>query len=123
MKQIPQPGDLFPDFQLPDQNGKARKLSSFTKQSEADRRYVFKDDNPVIVIFSRGFFCPGDQQHFRSLVEFQNELQVNFCKLVYISADEPKVSAAFRAGLGADWTFFSDIERKVIKELNVLDET
>lgn len=123
MKQIPAPGNSFPDFELPDQNGKIRKLSSSTKQSEADRRYGFKDGYPVIVIFSRGFFCPRDQQQFRSLIAFQDELKVNFCQLVSISADEPKVSAAFRAGLGAQWTFFSDVERKVIKQLNILDET
>lgn len=123
MHTIPQPGYPFPDFELPDQNGKIRKLSSYTRQSEADRRYGFKDGYPVIVIFSRGFFCPRDQQQFKSLVPFQEELNVNFCKLVSVSADESKVSAAFRAGLGANWTFFSDTERKVIKELNLLDET
>ncbi|MDW3191443.1 MAG: redoxin domain-containing protein [Cytophagales bacterium] len=123
MQPKPHPGNQFPDFELPDQNGKIRKLSSYTRQSEADRRYGFKDGYPVIVIFSRGFFCPRDQQQFRSLVPFQDELNVNFCKLVSVSADEPKVSSAFRAGLGAQWTFFSDTERKVIKELNILDET
>ena len=116
-------GDLFPNIQLPDQNGRMRKLSSFTAQSEADRRYGFKDGYPVIVIFSRGFFCPRDKQQFRQLVEFQKELAVNFCKVVSISADSPIVSSAFRAGLGANWTFLSDQERAVIKQLNLLDET
>jgi len=117
------PKEIFPDFELPDQNGKLRKLSSFTQQSEADKRYGFQDGYPVIVIFSRGFFCPRDQQQFRMLVEFQNELKVNFCNVISISADEPIVSAAFRAGLGASWTFFSDTDRKVIRQLNILDET
>ncbi len=117
------PGEKFPDFELPDQNGKNRKLSSFTRQSEADKRYGFKDGYPIIVIFSRGFFCPRDQQQFRNLVAFQNELNVNFCKLVSISADEPLVSSAFRSGLGANWPFLSDLDRKLIKELNILDET
>ena len=123
MPQTLNPQDTFPDFELPDQDGRIRKLSSFTRQGEADKRYGFKDGYPVIVIFSRGFFCPRDQQQFRSLVQFQNELKVNFCKLVTVSVDEPMVSAAFRAGLGADWTFFADTERTVIKELNILDET
>lgn len=114
---------VFPDFELPDQNGKLRKLSSFTRQSEADKRYGFKDGYPLIVIFSRGFFCPRDQQQFRNLVKFQDELKVNFCNIVSVSADDPIVSSAFRSGLGANWTFFSDIERQVIKQLNILDET
>lgn len=115
--------DIFPDFELPDHHGKLRKLSAFTRQGEADQRYGFKDGYPVIVVFSRGFFCPRDQEQFRSLVKFQSELQVNFCKLVSVSADEVLVSAAFRAGLGANWTFFSDTERSLIKQVDVLDET
>ncbi len=123
MKNKLRKGEKFPDFELPDHNGKKRKLSYFTKQADADKRYGFKDGYPVIVIFSRGFFCPRDQQQFRSLVAFQNELNVNFCKIVSISVDDPKVSAAFRAGLGASWTFFSDENREVIKTLGILDET
>ncbi|MEP1096327.1 MAG: cold shock domain-containing protein [Cyclobacteriaceae bacterium] len=115
--------EAFPDFELPDQNGKLRRLSSFTQQSEADRRYGFKDGYPLIVVFSRGFFCPRDQQQFRNLVEFQDELKVNFCNLVSVSADDHTVSSAFRSGLGANWTFFSDVERRVIKQLHILDET
>ena len=115
--------DSFPDFKLPDHQGKLRTLSTFTRQGEADRRYGFKDGYPVIVIFSRGFFCPRDQQQFRSLVSFQDELKVNFCQMVSVSADEIKVSAAFRAGLGANWTFFSDTKKDLIKKLGILDET
>lgn len=118
-----QAGDVFPDFQLPDQDQRIRKLSDFTKQSEADRRYGFKDGYPLIVIFSRGFFCPRDQQQFRSLVTFQDELRVNFCKIISISADDPRVSAAFRAGLGAQWPFLCDTERTLIRQLGILDET
>ncbi|TRX47054.1 redoxin domain-containing protein [Fulvivirga sp. M361] len=116
-------GDFFPDFELPDHNGNLRNLSSFTKQSEADKRYGFKEGYPLVVIFSRGFFCPRDQAQFRSLVGFQDELQVNFCKMVSVSADDPITSSAFRAGLGASWTFFSDVERSLIKDLDIMDET
>jgi cold shock CspA family protein len=48
---------------------------------------------------------------------------VNYGKLVAISADPPLVQAAFRAGLGAQWTFLSDEQRLVIKQINILDET
>lgn len=104
-------GSFFPDFELPDHNRKLRYLSSLTKQGESDRRYGFTDGYPIAVIFSRGFFCPRDQAQFRSLVSFQNELKVNFCNIVSVSVDDPVVSAAFRAGLGASWSFFSDVNR------------
>ncbi|NER12087.1 redoxin domain-containing protein [Leptobacterium flavescens] len=123
MKKKLKPGDKFPDFSLPDQNGRSVNLSDFTRQGEADKRYGFKDGYPLIVIFYRGFFCPRDQQQFRSLLAFQKELNVNFCKMVAISADEPIVSSAFKAGLGAGWPFLCDTDRKLIRELDILDET
>ena len=59
----------------------------------------------------------------RQFVEFQHELKVNYGKLVAVSADPPLVEAAFRAGLGAQWTFLSDEQRTIIKQINILDET
>jgi cold shock CspA family protein len=57
------------------------------------------------------------------LVEFQHELAVNYGKLVAVSVDPPLVQAAFRAGLRAQWTFLSDEQRTIIKQINILDET
>jgi peroxiredoxin/cold shock CspA family protein len=116
-------GDLFPDFELPDHRGKRTRLSSFTQPSLVDRHLGFTDGYPLILIFGRGFFCPRDQQQMRGLVQFQSELNVNYGRLVTISADAPTVQAAFRAGLGANWTFLSDEKRELIKEINILDET
>src|SRR5437764_14489212 len=59
----------------------------------------------------------------RQLVAFQHELAVNYGKLVAVSADPPLVQAAFRAGLGAQWTFLSDEQRTIIKQINILDKT
>lgn len=116
-------GDTFPDAALPDQRGVPVQLGSLTRPSQMDRHLGFTDGYPLIVIFGRGFFCPRDQQQFRQLVQFQNELAVNYCKLVTISADTPLVSAAFRAGLGAVWPFLSDERRELIRQINILDET
>ena len=58
----------------------------------------------------------------RQLVRFQEELSVNYCKLVCISADETKVAAAYRYGLGASFPFMSDNERKYIDLLGIRDE-
>ena len=41
----------------------------------------------------------------RRFVELQEDLQVNYCKLAVISTDPPEVSAAFRTGLAATYTF------------------
>ena len=115
--------DVFPDFELPDHGKKPRRLSKFTKPSPMDEKLGFEVGYPLILIFSRGFFCPRDQQHMRQLVQFQSELAVNFGKLATVSTDAPLTGAAFRAGLGAEWPFLSDESREVIRSINILDET
>ena len=115
--------DTFPDFELPDQDGRLRRLSHFTRPSEIDEKLGFLSGYPVIIVFYRGFFCPRDQQQMRRLVEFQSELKVNYCKLVAVSVQSPMVQAAFRAGLGANWPFLADEKREIIRAINILDET
>jgi cold shock CspA family protein/peroxiredoxin len=116
-------GEVFPDFELPDHGGRHRRLSYYTKPSPLDERLGFDDGYPLILVFGRGFFCPRDQEQMRGLVRFQSELAVNYCKLVSVSADSPRVAAAFRAGLGARWPFLSDEGREIIERVGILDET
>jgi peroxiredoxin/cold shock CspA family protein len=116
-------GDAFPDFELPDHGGRQRRLSDYTRPSTLDARLGFDDGYPLILVFGRGFFCPRDQEQMRGLVRFQSELAVNYCKLLNVSADSPRVAAAFRAGLGARWPFLSDGRREVIERVGILDET
>ena len=59
----------------------------------------------------------------RHLNDLQEELDINDCHLAVISTDAPEVSAAFRAGLGATYTFLSDYERRAVTELDIVDET
>jgi cold shock CspA family protein/peroxiredoxin len=115
--------DHFPDIELPNHQNELTRLSRFTKPGLLDQHLGFLDGSPLILVFFRGFFCPRDQQQMRQFVEFQHELAVNYGKLVAVSADPPLVQAAFRAGLGAQWTFLSDEQRTVIKQINILDET
>ena len=82
-------GDPFPDFTLPDHRGTPKRLSGYAAPSPVDERLGFTDGYPIVVIFGRGFFCPRDQRHMRSLVPFQDELRVNYCKLVSVSVDAP----------------------------------
>lgn len=57
----------------------------------------------------------------RLLTEFQQELEVNYCKLAVASVDPPEVNAAFRTGLGARFPFLSDKDRVVIKQLDMVE--
>ena len=57
----------------------------------------------------------------RHFVELQEELTINYCKLAVVSVDPPEVSAAFRTGLGANFPFLSDHERKVVQALDMTE--
>jgi peroxiredoxin len=57
----------------------------------------------------------------RHYVEFQKELAINYCKLVVASVDAPEINAAFRTGLGAEFPFLSDHDRKVVQSLDMTE--
>ena len=57
----------------------------------------------------------------RHYVEFQEELAINYCKLAVVSVDAPEVNDAFRTGLGAEFPFLSDHDRKVVKLLDMTE--
>ncbi len=116
-------GDAFPDIQLPNHNQRFRQVSGYTAPPEIGRRLGFKDGYPLIVIFYRGYFCPRDQQQFRMLVDFQDELNVNYCRMLSVAVQPSDVQAAFRAGLGANWDFLADVNREVVNQLGLLDRT
>ena len=118
-----QVNDQFPDFEFPDSHGIPIRLSTLTKPSVFDEKVGFSDGYPLILLFMRGFFCPRDQEQLRQLVQFQQELTVNYGKLLAIGVDSPLVHAAFRAGLNAQWPFLSDEQRTLVKQIHILDET
>ncbi len=55
----------------------------------------------------------------RNLVQLQEELEVAYSRIVSVTVDAPVAIAAFRAGLGARWTFLSDEGRDVQKALDL----
>ena len=59
----------------------------------------------------------------RLLTDFRKELAVNYCKLAVVSVDPPEVNAALRAGLGADFSFLSDQDRAVVKQLDMVENS
>jgi peroxiredoxin len=105
------PGASFPDLELPDHAGNPRRLSDLVV------------GDPVVLHFFRGWWCPKEQRYFRRLVELQDEAEVAYVRLVSVSVDPPQVAAAFRAGLGARWTFLCDPERTALAMLGLRERT
>ncbi len=104
-----EPGSVFPDLDLPDHVGNLRRLSQLAAE------------DPVVLQFYRGWWCPKEQAFFRRLVDLQDEAEVAYTRFVSVSVDPPEVTAAFRAGVGARWTFLSDAERRWIGELGLME--
>jgi peroxiredoxin len=105
------PGTLFPDLELPDHGGYTWKLSDLV------------GGDPTFVNFFRGWWCPKEQAFFRRLVKLQDEAEVAYTRIVSVSVDSPETQSAFRAGLGARWTFLSDADRRYIEDLGLREAT
>jgi peroxiredoxin len=105
------PGAAFPDLELPDHAGDERLLSELAA------------GDPVVLHCYRGWFCPKERAYFQQLLAFQSELEVGYARLVSLSVEPPEVQAAFRAGLGARWTFLSDASREVLERLGLRETT
>jgi len=106
-----QPGSTFPDLTLPDHAGRARSLSELAA------------GDPLVLQTYRGFWCPKEQAFFRRLVDLQADAEVAYTSMASLSVDPPEVAAAFRAGLGARWTFLSDAGRAHLDELALAETT
>ena len=104
-------GARFPDLDLPDHTGRPRLLSELA------------GGDPVALVTSRGWWCPKEQRYLRQLAGVQEEFEVAYARIVVVSVDPPEVQAAFRAGLGARFTFLSDAERRWLPELGLLETT
>jgi peroxiredoxin len=105
------PGAPFPDYELSDHRGKHRKLS------------VLQAADPLVVVLSRGAYCPKDRRQHEGLVQLHREMDVGYCRMVTISTDNLLELNEMRSGVGAHWTFLSDPTRKIQKDLDIAEYT
>jgi len=104
-------GATFPDYELSDQTGKRQKLSGL------------QGDNPMILVLSRGHYCPKDHQQLHGLVAFSAQINVAYTRIVTISTDTIYETNEFRDSLSATWPFLSDPRRVVQKDLEIQEYT
>jgi peroxiredoxin len=67
----------------------------------------------MVLVLSRGGFCPKDRRQLEGLVQLHRELEVGYCRLVTISIDNITETNEYRSGVGAHWPFLSDTRRTV----------
>ena len=77
----------------------------------------------MVLVLSRGGFCPKDRRQADGLVELHRELEVAYCRLVTISTDNITLTNEYRSGVGAHWPFLSDVGRIVQKDLDIAEYT
>src|SRR5436190_1636537 len=97
------PGAVFPDYELSDHTAKRRKLSELQGQ------------DPMVLVLSRGSYCPKDRRQHEGLVQLHRELEVAYCRLLTITTDNITDTNEFRTGVDAHWPFLSDPRRVVQK--------
>jgi len=77
----------------------------------------------MILVLSRGGFCPTDRRQAEGLVQLHRELEVGYCRLVTISTDNITETNEHRTGVGAHWPFLSDARREMQKNLDIAEYT
>ncbi|MCU1379055.1 MAG: antioxidant, AhpC/TSA family protein [Acidimicrobiales bacterium] len=102
-----QPGDVVPDFELPDETGAPRRLSDLLAAG------------PVVLFFYPAAMTPGctrESCHFRDL---QSEFAAVGAQRVGISADHVDKQRAFSEKHTFDFPLLSDPDRAVAESLGV----
>jgi peroxiredoxin len=105
------PGGIFPNYELPDHTGQLRKLSEL------------QGDDPLILTLARGHYCPKEHQQHLELAAFYPKIAVAYTQIATISTDDHHTLQEFRASVGAQWTFLSDPDRTVQKDLDIQEYT
>jgi peroxiredoxin len=105
------PGGAFPDYELPDHTQTLRRLSEL------------QGDDPLILTLARGHYCPKEHQQHLELAAFYPKVAVAYTQIATISTDDHHTLQEFRASVGAQWTFLSDPERRVQKDLDIQEYT
>ena len=104
-------GGIFPDYALPDHTGTVRTLSELQGR------------DPLILMLSRGHYCPKEHQQHLELAAFQSKVAVAYTQMATISTDDHHTLQEFRGSVGAQWTFLSDPGQTIQKDLDIQEYT
>jgi peroxiredoxin len=105
------PGGTFPDYELTDHAKMRRSLSEL------------QGIDPMVLILSRGHFCPKDHQQHLAMAAAYPQFVVAYTKVVTIATDNLLELNEFRNSVGAPWTFLSDAGRKIQQDLDIQEYT
>jgi hypothetical protein len=75
----------------------------------------------MVLVLSRGGFCPKERRKAEGLLELHRELDVGYCRRVTISTDNIIETNEYRSGVGAHWPSLSDAARTIQKDLDIAE--
>ena len=100
-------GNEAPDFTLPDQDGRKRRLSELL------------DDGPLILYFYPADFTPGCTQEACDFRDLHGRILDSGLKVVGVSPQSPESHRHFRDKYALPFTLLSDEDKAVIKAFDV----
>jgi peroxiredoxin len=101
------PGDTFPDFELPDEEGVMHRLSEL------------QGNNPLVLQLGRGEHCPRERQHQRELLKFHEWCGLLESELVAIVPNNLHDTLKLKMTTGGAWTFLADVDLEVRSTLGI----
>jgi peroxiredoxin len=106
-----EPGDVFPDFELPDENGVIRRLSEL------------QGDDVLVLMLGRGEHCPRERQHQRELLRFHEWSSVAFTQMVTVLPNDLHDVYKLKISTGAHWTYLADADLELQTALDIREYT
>src|SRR3954464_5492056 len=81
-------GALFPDYELSDHHGMRCTI------------LALQGGDPLVLVLSRGGFCPKERRQHERLLQLHREMQVGYSRPVTISTDNllERMSVALQSG-------------------------
>jgi peroxiredoxin len=105
------PGDIFPDFELPDENGDLKRLSQL------------QGDDVMVLMLGRGEHCPRERQHQREMLKFYEWCSVAFTQIVTVLPNDLHDVYKLKISTGAHWTFLADRDLELQGALDIREYT
>jgi peroxiredoxin len=105
------PGDVFPDFELPDETGTLQRLSEL------------QGNDVMVLMLGRGEHCPRERQHQREMLRVHEWSSVAFTQLVTVLPNDLHDVYKLKLSTGAHWTFLADHELELQRTLDIREYT
>jgi peroxiredoxin len=94
---LPDVGEVFPDFILPDSHGRLWRLADAL------------EEGPVVLSFHRGYWCDFCHVNMKALAEISPRVEALGCQIVAISPQNAEYAEKLARDSGASFTSLCDV--------------